>query len=1231
MVDQPYEQVVSSFLGRFLDMDSGEIAGKVGIIRVDYEKEFCQPSETYPGITNIFAFFSVFFNLNMPLPLNFGRPIVRTQKAPAENRVEELWSWRRSQLCGNPIRSIPPDLSGLETHERQEDIYQMLEQALRLNEEGERAILRCLHCPYDSGRPVVLVVAVYRETLKTTQLVVAKVLWDVTDDEVSEQSRAGEELRRTLTTVNRVASGPRNHLATQIGGSSNYFFDLSKHVALVALELPLACTEPPEVLSAALGQQLEVPFVLLRDIVLAAATGRSDMTLAATLAPTLESLMASLVAPGSVLGRLMSSPQRASIDIVEAYKLDTLGSIMESTDPRFTKYNIFHKATGTLIAELCKTVGIEDDFRNQLTEKLHAIKALCNRLEKKSWGKDAWRPLCCMAHGNLTTRSVIVDALGSTWLYDWGTHSTTISWQGHGKSGGQQPLFRDLARLSARILFEGCRLPLSLQQAQQICAASWVDLTDLSRWFSIPKSVAYLFQRKMLESDFSKDSASLASKAQASRRVSKMLEQAAAGPAPLAAESLQGRLVGRDVDVRRAFREAQCLGRAIMALPLLGLPEGLNAARSMHSEASQSEGEVDTVGDPNGPRGLAWKQQKALHTAAQASRQLALERFLGDPMWVQKMVYPDVVPKNTVSLLPVDTSPLLLGLPLLEEVLALVVGTSLDPWQKAWACSFAADLATKLLPHLQGLLGRETLPRTLSFDLEGEAKEDQGLIGMDVRFAKGHRLSATGEPKVCSDLAWCFGSRQRSTDGTFAFRRECQLTPEFLEKALLGWPCPVAGVPNAAVTEHRHRLGALPAGENDWQKDEDCLEAVRAARRKNLWRKAAGALYEVEAISLKPVKRLNTQRRIANQGSVPLALHQVTDSLTLSSTPEDVQELKVLGQRLGTVAYAANAVQCCPHSSEHSDSAWAPLASEYDTFPCTLCRQKVSAACPQEAYFAHCAECWLEQKRFTLCRECSTAEPPCCPHGHTTTKTEISPYDRTPSCRRCRKVVGNLGAAAPPGEPHWFHCPTCRTASKKSPDLCRGCAVLYCAAGHELEWIASFKGLKSVCQSCGSSGHLKVYHCSECQEARVEVMYPTGLAAKSDVKLGGRAGDVKVMAVAPGGAAATAGVVAGHRLLSVNDHPPAVASGAIFDGVKDQAVLLEFITVASFDITLESAKALQESIVMETRHYAPPKGPFIYVTEVRSRTVQQDHNIDRGFRLLSVNGIEGLCLSTKYT
>ena len=29
-----------------------------------------------------------------------------------------------------------------------------------------------------------------------------------------------------------------------------------------------------------------------------------------------------------------------------------------------------------------------------------------------------------------------VDALGSTWLYDWGTYSTEISWQGPGKHGG---------------------------------------------------------------------------------------------------------------------------------------------------------------------------------------------------------------------------------------------------------------------------------------------------------------------------------------------------------------------------------------------------------------------------------------------------------------------------------------------------------------------------------------------------------------------------------------------------------------------------------------------------------------------------------------------------------------------------------------------------------------------------------------------------------------------------
>lgn len=33
------------------------------------------------GLPTIFAFYSAYFSLSLPLPLNFGRPLVRTQKA----------------------------------------------------------------------------------------------------------------------------------------------------------------------------------------------------------------------------------------------------------------------------------------------------------------------------------------------------------------------------------------------------------------------------------------------------------------------------------------------------------------------------------------------------------------------------------------------------------------------------------------------------------------------------------------------------------------------------------------------------------------------------------------------------------------------------------------------------------------------------------------------------------------------------------------------------------------------------------------------------------------------------------------------------------------------------------------------------------------------------------------------------------------------------------------------
>ena len=41
-----------------------------------------------------------------------------------------------------------------------------------------------LKSSFDGGQPIILLVAVYRETLNTTQIFVAMVMWSISDDEV---------------------------------------------------------------------------------------------------------------------------------------------------------------------------------------------------------------------------------------------------------------------------------------------------------------------------------------------------------------------------------------------------------------------------------------------------------------------------------------------------------------------------------------------------------------------------------------------------------------------------------------------------------------------------------------------------------------------------------------------------------------------------------------------------------------------------------------------------------------------------------------------------------------------------------------------------------------------------------------------------------------------------------------------------------------------------------------
>lgn len=45
-------------------------------------------------------------------------------------------------------------------------------------------VLRVLKSNFDGSQPIILLVAVYRETLNTTQIFVAMIMWSISDDEV---------------------------------------------------------------------------------------------------------------------------------------------------------------------------------------------------------------------------------------------------------------------------------------------------------------------------------------------------------------------------------------------------------------------------------------------------------------------------------------------------------------------------------------------------------------------------------------------------------------------------------------------------------------------------------------------------------------------------------------------------------------------------------------------------------------------------------------------------------------------------------------------------------------------------------------------------------------------------------------------------------------------------------------------------------------------------------------
>eukprot|EP00438_Fugacium_kawagutii_P003100 Skav210382 [mRNA] locus=scaffold1526:201719:214762:+ [translate_table: standard] len=115
-------------------------------------------------------------------------------------------------------------------------------------------------------------------------------------------------------------------------------------------------------------------------------------------------------------------------------------SITQCTDPRWNEHSVFHEHMGGLIESMCRMCKLPPP-QHALREKLFEVQRLGQKLRSQYWRKEAWKPLCHVAHGdlarprqdsNFSPSSVLLDAFGSSWLFNWGTGVPWTAWSAAG-------------------------------------------------------------------------------------------------------------------------------------------------------------------------------------------------------------------------------------------------------------------------------------------------------------------------------------------------------------------------------------------------------------------------------------------------------------------------------------------------------------------------------------------------------------------------------------------------------------------------------------------------------------------------------------------------------------------------------------------------------------------------------------------------------------------------------
>lgn len=392
------------------------------------------------------------------------------------------------------------------------------------------------------------------------------------------------------------------------------------------------------------------------------------------LAHALPAMLDQIAAPNGFLFTLMSGLKRSSFkDIFTLYEVqEKVQKYVTGPNPGvagFQDYCVFASSMGPLLEKLTYFAKGPDNYVGKAFSIFSSVQTLVERLSKSMrWAPDLWRPLMCEAHGNLSVHNVVGDIAGRIWLLPGDA------------TGREMPVLGDIARFITTMMFESISVPVSMNQLRKVMQAKWVTETDIARWLRLPIEAAEELCKGALQFDFSsgEDTNRGTDARLLTRRFEQLLDHALKPIKESAtrnrlSESLRSQILVTTWEARDWFAQATAMAQA-----WVGILDPVNQpAATVPKEVGESS---------------RWKRVWDWQCQVIGASAASMGHYLRSMEGV----------KSAVDF-PVDTSPVLLQLPVLMCFAEMLSDPAVAPWQKAWICEATAALGVKVLDKLESL------------------------------------------------------------------------------------------------------------------------------------------------------------------------------------------------------------------------------------------------------------------------------------------------------------------------------------------------------------------------------------------------------------------------------------------------------------------------------------------------------------------------------------------------